>query len=585
MMKAPAGTERRGNGRRTAPRSTTPTRPFHMKKMKKILFSLLALTLLTLPAAAQDSDHNFKVAKNMDVMNAVYKQLDMMYVDTLDADEVLGNGIKRILNSLDPYTEYYPEQEQKQLKSLLTGKFAGIGAIIRKDLKLNRVVITEPYEGMPAAEAGLRMGDVIVAVDGIDMTQRDQQVVSNHLLGDPGTSVEVKYLRPSTGKTQKLRITRRTIQLPTVPYYGLLAPGTGYIGVERFVEGSTAEVRRAFVELRKQGMKRLVLDLRGNGGGLEPEAVSLVNLFVPKGKTVVENRGKLSRMNRAFKTTAEPLDTVMPMVVLVDGMTASSSEITCGALQDFDRAVIMGTRTYGKGLVQTTTELPYNGSMKLTTHRYYIPSGRCIQAINYKHKGDGSREQVADSLIRTFYTAGGRPVRDGGGIMPDSVIRPDSLTNLVAYLTELRDSNELVLSFERDYIARHERIAAPSEFLLSNQDFDDFKQRVIASGFKYDQMTNKYLADLERLARFEGYYDGAKDEFEALRKRLKPDLAHDLERDRQTLRELLSEQIAANYYYRRGSIELSLRFDRQVKAAGELLNNPSAYTNILHPAK
>lgn len=553
--------------------------------MKKTLFMLLAAALVALPAMAQDSDHNFKVAKNMDVMNAVYKQLDMLYVDTLDADEVLAAGIKRMLNALDPYTEYYPDDEKQQLKSLLTGKFAGIGSTIRKDLKLDRVVITEPYEGMPAAEAGLRMGDVILAVDGIDMTRQDQQVVSDHLLGDAGTSVEVKYLRPSTGKTQKVRITRRTIQLPTVPYYGLLAPETGYIAVERFVEGSTAEVRHALVELRKQGMKRLVLDLRGNGGGLEPEAVSLVNLFVPKGKTVVENRGKLSRMNRVFKTTAEPLDTVMPMVVLVDGMTASSSEITCGALQDFDRAVIMGTRTYGKGLVQTTTELPYNGSMKLTTHRYYIPSGRCIQAINYKHQGNGSREQVPDSLIRTFYTAGGRPVRDGGGIMPDSIIRPDSLTNLVAYLTELRDSNELVLSFVRDYIARHERIAAPSEFLLSNQEFDEFKQRVVASGFKYDQMTSKYLADLERLARFEGYYDDAKADFESLRKRLKPDLERDLERDRQTLREILSGQIATSYYYQRGSIELGLRFDRQAKAAVALLNDAAAYGRILRLGK
>ncbi|MFQ7113496.1 S41 family peptidase, partial [Hallella bergensis] len=382
---------------------------------------LLVLACLSVGAdvMAQDADHNFKVAKNLEVFNTIYKNLDMMYVDTLDADEVVGNGVKAMLRSLDPYTEYYPEDKNKDVKMMLQGKYAGIGALIRYNFKLGRVCIDEPYENLPAAEVGLKKGDIILSIDGEDMTKRDNAYVSDHLRGEPGTTFELKIHRPSTGKDMKFKVKRRAIQLPAVPYYGMQSNGIGYLNLNSFTEGCGKAVRNAVIEMKKQGMKGLVFDLRNNGGGSEMEAVDIVNCFVPKGKLVVSNRGKMKQVNRDYKTRFEPVDTLMPVVLLVNGNSASSSEITSGALQDFDRAVVMGTKTYGKGLVQTMIDLPYNGQMKLTTNKYYIPSGRCIQKLNYKHANGGSTEETADSLIQTFYTASGRPVKDGGGIEPD----------------------------------------------------------------------------------------------------------------------------------------------------------------------
>ena len=320
----------------------------HEMNMKRLFLHLLVL--LSIPAMAQEKDHNFDVAKNLDVLNVIYKHLDMMYVDTLDANEVIGNGIRAMLRSLDPYTVYYTSDDMKDLRELRTGTYAGVGSVIRKNLKLNRVIISEPYEGMPAAEAGLKRGDVILAIDDEDMREKDVSYVSDHLRGDAGTSFMIKVLRPSTGKTMKMKLTRRAIQMPAVPFYGMRPDGVGYINLNSFTEGSARDVRRAVLELRRQGMRGLVFDLRGNGGGSEQEAVNIVNMFVPKGQLIVSNRSKLQQMNRDYKTTVEPIDSVMPLVVLVDDDTASASEITSGALQDLDRAVILGTRTYGKGL-------------------------------------------------------------------------------------------------------------------------------------------------------------------------------------------------------------------------------------------
>ena len=329
--------------------------------------------LLALCCWGQNDDHNFKIAKNLDVFNAIYKNLEMMYVDTLDADEVVGNGINAMLQSLDPYTVYYPEDKQNDLKMMRTGKYAGIGSLIRYNYKLGRVCIDEPYENMPAAEVGLKKGDIILSIDGEDMTQKDNAYVSDHLRGDAGTTFELKVRRHSTGKDMKFKVTRRAIQMPAVPYYGIQPNGMGYINLNGFTEGCGKDFRNAIIEMKKGGIKGLVFDMRGNVGGSEMEAVNVVNCFVPKGKLVVSNRGKLKEANRDYKTTVEPIDTVMPIVVLVNGGTASSAEIVSGALQDFDRAVIMGNKTYGNGLVQTIIDLPYNGQMKLTTNKYYIP--------------------------------------------------------------------------------------------------------------------------------------------------------------------------------------------------------------------
>lgn len=542
--------------------------------------------VLAMPAWAQkEKNHDFVVAKNMDVFTSIYKNLDMMYVDTLDADEVIGNGINAMLRSLDPYTEYYPESEVKELKNMLTGKYAGIGSVVRYNYQLGYTVINEPYEGMPAQEAGLKKGDIILSINDSTMKGKEVSYVSDRLRGEPGTSFILKVKRPSTGKVMKVKITRRTIQMPFLPYYGLLDGGIGYINFNSFTDQCAKDVRRAFIDLKKQGAKKLVFDLRNNGGGSVSEAVSIVNMFLPKDKVVLTMKGKLQRANNEYKTTVEPIDTLMPIVVLVSGNTASAAEILSGSLQDYDRAIILGTRTYGKGLVQATMDLPYNGQMKLTTSKYYIPSGRCVQALNYKHAKGGYVEHVPDSLTKVFYTAGGREVRDGGGVKPDVEVKPDSLPNIAYYLAGARDSNELMLNYEVDYIAKHPTIAPAKDFALTDADYEEFKARVLKADFKYDRETEKYLKDLMKLARFEGYYDDAKPEFDALAKKLSHNVAKDLDYNKQYIKRLLENDIVAAYYYQGGAIRNSLRYDKQVKEAVRLLNTPEEYKKLLRPSE
>lgn len=542
--------------------------------------------VLAMPAWAQkEKNHDFVVAKNMDVFTSIYKNLDMMYVDTLDADEVIGNGINAMLRSLDPYTEYYPESEVKELKNMLTGKYAGIGSVVRYNYQLGYTVISEPYEGMPAQEAGLKKGDIILSINDSTMKGKEVSYVSDRLRGEPGTSFILKVKRPSTGKVMKVKLTRRTIQMPFLPYYGLLDGGIGYINFNSFTDQCAKDVRRAFIDLKKQGAKKLVFDLRNNGGGSVSEAVSIVNMFLPKDKVVLTMKGKLQRANNEYKTTVEPIDTLMPIVVLVSENTASAAEILSGSLQDFDRAIILGTRTYGKGLVQATMDLPYNGQMKLTTSKYYIPSGRCVQALNYKHAKGGYVEHVPDSLTKVFYTAGGREVRDGGGVKPDVEVKPDSLPNIAYYLAGARDSNELMLNYEVDYIAKHPTIAPAKDFALTDADYEEFKARVLKADFKYDRETEKYLKDLMKLARFEGYYDDAKPEFDALAKKLSHNVAKDLDYNKQYIKRLLENDIVAAYYYQGGAIRNSLRYDKQVKEAVRLLNTPEEYKKLLRPSE
>lgn len=542
--------------------------------------------VLAMPAWAQkEKNHDFVVAKNMDVFTSIYKNLDMMYVDTLDADEVIGNGINAMLRSLDPYTEYYPESEVKELKNMLTGKYAGIGSVVRYNYQLGYTVISEPYEGMPAQEAGLKKGDIILSINDSTMKGKEVSYVSDRLRGEPGTSFILKVKRPSTGKVMKVKLTRRTIQMPFIPYYGLLDGGIGYINFNSFTDQCAKDVRRAFIDLKKQGAKKLVFDLRNNGGGSVSEAVSIVNMFLPKDKVVLTMKGKLQRANNEYKTTVEPIDTLMPIVVLVSGNTASAAEILSGSLQDYDRAIILGTRTYGKGLVQATMDLPYNGQMKLTTSKYYIPSGRCVQALNYKHAKGGYVEHVPDSLTKVFYTAGGREVRDGGGVKPDVEVKPDSLPNIAYYLAGARDSNELMLNYEVDYIAKHPTIAPAKDFALTDADYEEFKARVLKADFKYDRETEKYLKDLMKLARFEGYYDDAKPEFDALAKKLSHNVAKDLDYNKQYIKRLLENDIVAAYYYQGGAIRNSLRYDKQVKEAVRLLNAPEEYKKLLRPSE
>ena len=559
--------------------------------MKNFLISLLmTVAPACIFAQVNDDNHNFEVAKQLDVFNAIYKQLDMMYVDTLDAEETVGYAIKALLNSLDPYTEYYPEDKQGDLKMMLSGKYAGIGALIRYHMGLKRVVVDEPYANMPAAEAGVRKGDIILSIDDSLMTDKTVSYVSEHLRGDAGTTFLLKVKRPSTGKTMKFKITRRAIQMPAVTYYGVQQNGIGYLNLSQFTEDCSKDVRRAFLDMKKQGMKSFVLDLRNNGGGSLQEAISILNMFVPKNLTLVKTVGKMSRVNREYKTTVEPVDTVMPIVVLVNENSASASEITSGSLQDLDRAVIIGTRTYGKGLVQLPNlPLPYNGNLKVTTSKYYIPSGRCIQAINYKKHRDGQGgskygERLTDSLSNVFHTVCGREVRDGGGITPDVEVKPDSIPNIAYYLASTgRDSTEVMFDWEVDFIRRHPSIAAAKDFEISDADYESFKQQVLKSGFTYDRESSKYLESLEKLIKFEGYYDEAKTDLESLKQKLSHNLARDLDYNKEVIKDLLANDIVSAYYYQAGAVENSLRHDKQWKEAVRLLENLEEYTSLLRP--
>lgn len=549
--------------------------------MKRLFVQVLLLCCPLLMTA--QGNHNLEVGKQLDIFNSVYKNLDLLYVDTLNPEENITAAIKGMLKALDPFTEYYPESESKQLEMMLTGKYAGIGALVKYHLKQKRVVIDEPYEGNPAAEAGLQKGDIILSIDDSVMTDKYTNDVSSRLRGDAGTSFVLKIMRPSTGKEMKLKITRRNIKLPELPFYGMLDDGVGYINFNQFTEGSAREVRRAFVELKKQGATSLVFDLRDNGGGSEMEAVDIVNLWVPKGQLVVENRGKVKQTNRRYETRLEPVDTIMPIAVLVNEHTASASEITSGSLQDLDRAIVVGTRTYGKGLVQIPLDMPYNSNVKITTAHYYIPSGRCIQAFNYKRNGN---ERVADSLQAVFHTRGGREVKAGGGILPDVVIEKDTLPNIAYYLSGSGiDSTEVAFDYVVDYVARHPSIAPAKEFRLTDADWQEFRQRVIDSGFSYDPVSRKQFDELVKTAKFEGYYEGAREAFDALQAKLKHDVTSDLDSHREIIQQMLELDIVSVYYYQRGMIEAGLRYDKQVKEAIRLLKDEAEYKKLLQPKR
>ncbi len=555
--------------------------------MKQRIVSFILFVSVAMSLSAQDvKNHNLEVAKNMEIFNAIYKNLDLMYVDTLNANEVIGTGINAMLRSLDPYTEYYPEEKQKDLKMLMTGKYAGIGALVRYHQKLKRVVIEEPYAGMPAAQVGLKKGDIILQIDDTIMTDKTVTYVSEHLRGDPGTTFVLKIERPSTGKKMTFKITRQSIKMPEITYYGMRPNGIGYINLNTFTGEPAKPMRRAFLDLKKQGATKLILDLRGNGGGSLPECVDIANMWIPKGVTLVETKGKIRRANTEYKTRLEPIDTLMPIIILVNDETASASEIVSGSVQDLDRGIIIGTRTYGKGLVQIPNiEVPYNGNLKLTTAKYYIPSGRCIQAINYKHSGGGYKEHVPDSLTRVFYTKNGREVRDGGGIKPDIEVKPDTMANITLYLDRL-DSTEVLLDYVVDYIAKHPTIAPPKDFHLTDADYEDFKQRVVKAGFTYDQVSKKQYDELVKVAKFEGYYEDALAEFEALKAKLDHhDIARDMDRHREGIQQMIEQDIISAYYFQAGRVEAALEHDKTMKEAERILNTLGEYERILSAQK
>ena len=550
--------------------------------MKKLLIILLGLMAM-MPAKAQ-SEHSFEVSKNLDIFNSLYRQLDVFYVDTLEADKLIRIGIDAMLEELDPYTVYYPEEDTGDLKMMTTGKYGGIGSIIRMR-KDSTVIVAEPYAGMPAAEVGLQIGDVMLKIDDKDLKGMTTSEVSDLLRGEPGTTFVLRIQRPGEKKPRDIKITRRNVKVAAIPYYGLIGDA-GYINLTQFTEGCAKDVRKAVISLKDKGAKSIIIDLRANGGGLLNEAVDIVNLFVPKGLKIVETKGKLLAANSAYFTRNEPLDLDIPLAVLVNGRTASAAEIVSGALQDLDRGIVIGTKTFGKGLVQSPRELPYNANLKLTTAKYYIPSGRCIQAIDYKQKrkdaeiyrATGKRAEKKDSINQhIFHTAAGREVTEGSGIMPDVTVEHDTLANIVYYLSV----DDVLTDWGTQYFQKHPTIPAVKDFAITKNDYEDLKRMAKDCDFKYDRLSEKRLADLKKTAEFEGYYEDAKDEFEALEKKFAHNLDRDMDRHQKDIRKLMAQEVIKRYYYQAGAVEESLKGDEDVEKAIKVLNDESEYNKIL----
>lgn len=553
-----------------------------MKKfLAKKMMLLVGLVLLGLTFSSfKDDDKNFKVAKNLDIFNTIFKELNIYYVDTINPDKSIKVGIDAMLDGLDPYTEYYPEEEMGDLNLMLKGSYGGIGSIIT--YYKGRVAIDEPYEGMPAAKVGLKAGDVLLEIDGKDLKGKSVAQVSEMLKGQIGTSFMLKVERPGAKKPLEFKLTRESIQIPAVPYYSVEANNTGYIQLNSFTGKPSKEFKDAFLALKKKGITSLVIDLRNNGGGLLDEAVEIANMFIPRGKEIVSTKGRIKQGDRSYKTTREPIDPEIPITVLVNNSSASASEILAGAFQDLDRAVIIGTRTFGKGLVQTTRNLPYGGNLKLTTAKYYIPSGRCVQAIDYKHRNeDGSVGRVPDSLTTVFHTAAGREVRDGGGIMPDVEIKVEKAPNILFYLV----MDKLIFEYANDYCVKHPTIASAKDFVLTDEDYNEFKALVNKANFKYDRQSDKVLKNLKEVAEFEGYMDEASEEFKALEKKLSHNLDRDLDHFAKDIKSVISTEIVKRSQFQKGAIIQQLKGDEELAKAIELLKDQDKYKSLLKPGK
>jgi len=546
--------------------------------MKKVSYLILLFCIsTTLSFAQKDIERSFRISKNLTIFNSVLRELDMFYVDTLSYDKMMKSTIDNMLAKLDPYTVYLPEEETDDLTFMTTGEYAGIGALIMK--KDKQIIISEPYEGMPAQRNGLRAGDIILQVDGQNVVDHSVSEVSALLKGTPNTTIKLKINRPGEKKPIEKEFLREKIQVNPVAYSGLVADKVGYVMLSEFTDRAALELKNAVGELVKQHkIESLVLDIRNNGGGLIDEAVKIVGYFVPKGTDVVTTKGKNKESDRTYKTPTEPIYPQMKLVILANRSSASASEIVAGSIQDLDRGVIVGERTFGKGLVQNIRPIGYGGHLKVTTAKYYIPSGRCIQALDYSHRNeDGSVGHIPDSLTSEFKTRAGRKVRDGGGIVPDTVTKDDRKINIAYYIF----AQNLYFDFATNYVMQHPKIASPSEFVLSDSDFKAFTDYLIEKKFTYSTQTQKSYDALLEMAQFEGLDKQAKDEFPALKAKLLPDITKNIEVNKAEVSELLSLEIIKRYYYQKGEIQYSLRTDKDLKVAVDIFKQEGKYAKIL----
>lgn len=550
---------------------------------KKAIIGLILLMpfLYANAATKKKEEKNFSVSKYIDIYSSLLRELNSFYVDSIDAEKLVNTSIESMLQELDPYTSYIPEEQNSDYKFMTTGEYGGIGSMITQN-ESGQIVISEPYEGFPAHKSGLMAGDLLMEIDGQKTKGKTVSEVSSLLKGQAGTSVKVEIFRPFADKTIKKEITREQIQIHPVSYYGVVGDKIGYIYLNQFTDKAADEVKKAFLELKeKHQITSLVFDLRNNPGGLLDQASLITNIFIPKGQEVVVTKGKAKQWDNTYKTTEEPLDINMPLVILVNNNTASASEIVSGALQDLDRAVIIGTRTYGKGLVQSTREVAYNGHIKLTTAKYYIPSGRCIQAIDYaKRNEDGSLERIPDSLTKEFKTRAGRTVRDGAGISPDIEVKNETKMNIAYHLYQ----KNIIFDYATKYASTHKKIDSPETFKLTEAEFQEFKAFINEKEFKYELKSAEYLKKLKEVVEFEGYTEISKTEMDALEAKLMSKSERDIDIFRKDVEDLLTIEIIKRYYFQKGEIRYTLRNDPELKKALEILSSGTdEYNALLKP--
>jgi carboxyl-terminal processing protease len=543
-----------------------------------ILTCIVALSHSSIGVYAQLSENQrFEISKQLDIFNALFNELNLYYVDSLDVKKTIQEDIAFMLQQLDPYTEYIPAEDIPDFQFQTTGEYGGIGSMI--SMRSNKIIVAEPYEGMPAALAGLIPGDEILAIDGESLEGKTTAYASERLKGQPDTSVKIKYQRLGEKKTREITIRRKRIYINPVTYYGALDGGVGYIGLSGFTAGSALAMKEALMDLTKnQAIQSLIIDVRDNGGGVVDDCLAMLNFFLSKGELLLSMKGKVKQLDRTYRATQAPIEPDLPLAILVNQNSASASEILSGAIQDLDRGIIVGARTYGKGLVQSPREMPYGGQLKLTTSKYYIPSGRSIQAIDYAHRDeDGRAVSIPDSLTRIFYTAHRRPVRDGGGITPDITVEDDKLPTLLYYM----EGNGLFFDFVTQWRTKHSAIAPPNQFEVTEETYNEFKQFILAKDFTYDRQSEKAVNSLKKIMEFEGYYEAASTEFQALADKLKPDLNRDLELHKQLITKYLAMQIMKQYYYEKGQRIYELRKDRALNKAREILQDKALYENML----